>query len=83
MVIYAMELNSQNKKTTKTKFHEVIDSQHIAGKLLSIERIGNDYSIYEVDSSGFERSIFSSQTLSDVITKYEQVITERKNGKQI
>lgn len=78
MVIKTMELNSKKNIETKTKFHEVISSQNISGKILSVERIGTDYSIYEVDSSGFERSLFSSNTLSDVISKFETIIEERK-----
>ena len=78
MVIKTMELNSKKDISAKNVFHEVISSQIVSGKTLSVERIGDDYSIYEVDSSGFERSLFSSNTLSDVIRKYEEMIEKTK-----
>ena len=67
-----MNFNTPNNNS----FHEIIKTKLVEDKILSIERIGDDYSIYETSQTGFVKSLFSSNTMIDVVAKFDEMFDD-------
>lgn len=65
-----------NTPENNTLFHEIIRTKLIEDKIVSVERIGDDYSIYETSQTGFVKSLFSSNTMIDVVSKFDEMFKE-------